>query len=64
MRDEPALVDRVARKSTAEVIVDAALADVGERGVDRVAGGLIVKANGSAPEQPEEVPLRKFRGTG
>ena len=36
VRDEPALVDRVAREAAAEVIVDAALADVGERGVDGV----------------------------
>ena len=35
MRREPALVDRVAGKAAAEVVVDAALADVVERDLDR-----------------------------
>ena len=61
VRHEPALVDRVAREAAAEVIVDAALADVGERGVDGVPRRLVAVADGAAPQQPEEAPLRELR---
>ena len=36
MRHEPALIDAVAREAAAEMIVDAALRDMGERQVDRL----------------------------
>ena len=61
VRGEPALVDGVARETAAEVVVDAALADVGERDVDGVPGGLVAVADGATPQQPEEAPLREFR---
>ena len=61
VRGEPALVDRVAREAAAQVVVDAALADVGERGVDGMPGGLVAVADGAAPQQPEEAPLRELR---
>jgi hypothetical protein len=49
MRDEPSFVDRIARESAAEVVVDAALADVGQRGLDGVPGAVVAEANGAAP---------------
>ena len=61
VRDEPALVDRVAREAAAQVVVDAALADAGERGVDGLLGSLVAVADGAAPQQPEEAPLRELR---
>ena len=64
MRHQPALVDRVAGEAAAQMIVDAALADVGERDVDRVPRRGVAVANGAAPQQPEEAPLRKLRRTG
>ena len=61
VRHQPALVDRVAGEAAAEVIVDAALADVGQRVLDGGLGGGIVVADGAAPQQPEEAPLRELR---
>src|SRR6202034_1176801 len=61
MRHEPALVDRVPRKAAAEVIVDAALADMGERDIDggKVAG--LAGAHTATPQQLEKRSLRKLR---
>ena len=64
VRHQPVRVDRVAREAAAEMIVDAALADVDERGLHGVARRLVAVADGAAPEQPEEIPLRKFRRAG
>ena len=64
VRHEPALVDRVAGKAAAEVVVDAALADVGERVVDGVPGRFVPVTDGAAPQQPEEAPLREFGRAG
>ena len=64
VRHQPALVGRVAGKAAAEVVVDAALADVGERVVDGVPGGLVAVTDGAAPQQPEEAPLRELGRAG
>src|SRR5262249_28755999 len=61
VRDEPIFVDRIARKPSTEVIVNSALADVAQRGHDSLLCALITKADRAAPEQPEDVPLRKLR---
>ena len=61
MRHEPALVDGVAREAAAEMIVDAALRDLRQRQVDRLGGCGIAEAESRAPQQPEELRLRKFR---
>ena len=61
MRHQPALVDRIAREAAAEMIVDAALADVVERDLD---GGEVARFAGAqarAPEKLEQRGLRKFR---
>jgi len=46
------------------VVVDAALADVRERGLDRATRRLIGKAQGTTPQQPKEAPLRKLGRAG
>ena len=61
MRHEPALVDGVAREAAAEMIVDAALGDMGEREVDRLERIGEPVAQAGAPQQLEELGLRKFR---
>ena len=64
VRRQPTLVHRVAREAAAQVIVDAALANVGERDVHRLARREIAVADGAAPQQPEEAPLRKLGRAG
>ncbi len=61
VRHEPALVDGVAREAAADVIIDAALADVAQRVDDGCLRRVVAVADGAAPEQPEETPLRKLR---
>ena len=60
VRHQPALVHRVAREAAAQVVVDAALADVGERRVHRLQGRRMAVADGEAPQQPEVAPLREL----
>jgi hypothetical protein len=61
MRHQPTLIHRVAGKAAAEMIVDAALADVVEGDFDggEVAG--LAGAQAGAPQQLEQRSLRKFR---
>src|SRR5688500_14961002 len=70
VRHEPALVDRIPRKAAAEVIVDAALADVLQREQDaaekceRRGARLALlgrRTLAGAPQQFEQRALRKFR---
>ena len=61
MRHQPAVVDGVAGEAAAEVVVDAALADVAEREQHGVAVGGVAGAVAGAPEEVEEARLRKFR---
>src|SRR5690242_21342948 len=61
MRDEPALIDAVAREAAAEMIVDAALRDMGERQVDRLERIGESVAKSSPPQKSEELRLGKFR---
>ena len=61
MRHQPALVDAVAREAAAEMIVDAALGDLGEGEVDRLERIGESEAEARAPQQPEELRLGKFR---
>ena len=61
MRHEPALVHAVAGEAAAEMIVDAALRDMGEgerHRLDRIGQSV---AETSAPQEGEELRLRKFR---
>ena len=63
MRREPTLVHRVARKTAAEMVVDAALADMIEGDLD---GGKIARfagAQAGPPEQLEQSGLGEFRRT-
>ena len=61
VRHEPKLIDRIAREAAAEMIVDAALTDIAQRRDDGIARAAIVEADGAAPEQPEDIPLRELR---
>ena len=61
MRREPALVDRVAGKAAAEMIKNAAFADVVERDLDGGKITLLAGAQAGAPQQLEQRRLRKFR---
>ena len=61
MRDEPAIVDAVAREAAAEMIVDAALRDMGERQVHRFERIGESVAKPGAPQKSEELRLGKFR---
>src|ERR1700749_955730 len=61
MRHQPALVDRIARKAAAKVIVDAAFADVVKRKVDGAEIACLAGAQGRAPEKFKQSRLRKFR---
>ena len=60
MRDQPAVVDRIAREAAAEVIVDTALAHPGERQLHRAVVALVVHALAGAPKELEHHGLRKF----
>ncbi len=51
MRHEPAFVDRIAREAAAEMIVDAALADMVERNLD---GGEIARLAGAQARSPQQ----------
>ncbi len=61
MRHQPALVDAVAREAAAEMIVDAALGDVSQRELDRRERIGETEAQPRAPQQIQELHLRKFR---
>ena len=61
MRHEPSLVGRVAGETAAEMIVDAALRDMGEGEGDRLERSVEAVAQAGAPEEIEELRLRKFR---
>src|SRR5262249_23908208 len=61
MRSEPALVDRVARETAAEMIVDAALADVFEGELYGVEITRLAGALAGAPKKFEQHRLREFR---
>src|SRR5262249_35928758 len=63
MRDEPSLIDRIAREAPAEMIVDAAVAHLAERQFDELEETRIVATQTSAPEKFEHRALRKFRCT-
>ncbi len=45
------------------MIVDPTLTDMREGRQDRLLGSCIIEANCAAPQQPEDIPLRKFRRT-
>ena len=57
---QPAFVDRIAREAASDVVVDAALADVSQRGQHGNASGRQVEAHGASPQQPEEAELREL----
>src|SRR6516164_5398561 len=61
MRHQPALVDRIARETPAEMVVDAALADAVKREFDRTEIALVVHALSGAPQKLEHHRLGKFR---
>src|SRR3954465_10558591 len=61
MRDEPPLVDRIAREAAAEMIVDAALADALERQLDHRKIALLTCTQAGAPEKFEHHGIGKFR---
>ena len=60
MRHQPALVDRIAREAAAEMIVNAALAHMLERVLDRLEETRVAAARPGAPEEFEDRALRKF----
>src|SRR5204862_5639311 len=57
-RYQPALVDRVAGKSAAEVIIDAALANAGER---ELHGGAITRGARALPRAPQKLEHHRLR---
>src|SRR6202035_5801478 len=61
MRHQPALVDRVAREAAAEMIVDAALADMIEADLDRGEVARLAGAQSAPPQQLEQSGWRNFR---
>src|SRR5579862_9606231 len=61
MRHQPSLIDRIARKTAAEMVVDAALANMIEGDVDGGEVALLAGAQAATPEQFEQGGLRKFR---
>src|SRR5262249_38014452 len=61
MRHQPALVDRIARETTAEVIVDAALTHALERESDGAEVARLACALPGSPQEFEHGWLRKFR---
>ena len=61
MRDEPTFIDRVAREAAAEMIVNAALADVMKRNIDGAEIARLAGAQAGAPQKFEQCRLRKFR---
>ena len=61
MRHQPALVDRIAGKPAAEMIVDAALADALERDLDRGEVALLAGALPCPPQKFEHHAIGKFR---
>src|SRR5262249_46975557 len=61
MRHEPALVHRIAGEPAAEVVVDAALADVVERDFNGGEIAISAGAQAGAPQAFEQRSLRKFR---
>ena len=61
MRHQPQGVDRIAREAAAEMVVDAALADVGERVDDRLPHGGIAAGASLAPEELQQGRLGEFR---
>ena len=58
VRDKPDLIDRVAREATTQVIIDAALAHVGERQVD---GLLELRKSGVGIRTPHQLDDRHVR---
>src|SRR5215831_9096809 len=61
MGHQPALVDRIARETSAEMVVDAALADAVKRELDRTEIALVVHALSGAPQELEHRRLGKLR---
>ena len=61
---EPQRIDRVASEAAAEVIVDAALADVGQGVQNRLADSLIVAREALPPEQVQHGRLRELGRAG
>src|SRR5262245_1074377 len=61
MRHEPALIDRIAREATTEMIVDTALANASERELHRRETAGVVRAFARAPQKFQHHRLRKFR---
>jgi len=61
MRHEPAFVDRIARETAAEVIVDAALAHALEREVDGTVVACLACALSGPPQEFERHRLRELR---
>ena len=64
VRHQPQRVDGIAREAAAQVIVDAALADVDQRVQDGLADRPIVRRQRLAPEQMQHRGLRKLRRAG
>jgi len=62
VRDQPALVDRVAREAAAEMVIDAALRDALKRQLDRVEIARLAGALPGAPEELEQHRLRELGG--
>src|SRR6266700_6013143 len=60
MRHEPALVDRVAGKAAAEMIVDSPVADALERELDKAEVARLNGALARSPQELEKGGLRKF----
>ena len=61
MRHQPTLIDRVAGKAAAEMVVDAAFADVVEGDLDRGEVARLAGAQSAAPQKLEQRRLREFR---
>ena len=62
MRHQPTGIDAVAGKAAAEMVVDAALAEMGQGGDDGLAVGLVAGAPVEPPEEFEDGGLGEFGG--
>src|SRR6516162_10882103 len=60
MRDQPALVHRIAREPSAEMVVDAAFRHARERKLDQAEIALITQPQAGAPEKLEHHGLREL----
>ena len=63
VRDDPALIDRVAMEAAGELVIDAAARHFLQRGDENIAEFCVARANGMIHQQIERRRMRKFGRT-